>query len=65
MEDDAPVIYGLEFQVSMAEFEGRCPHQRARSLNLVPRVLGFKARIWGEGTRAECGRVRPRAGIDG
>lgn len=23
MEDDAPVIYGLEFQVSMAEFEGR------------------------------------------
>lgn len=24
MEDDAPVIYGLEFQVSMAEFEGRC-----------------------------------------
>lgn len=24
MEDDAPVIYGLEFQVSMAEFEGQC-----------------------------------------
>lgn len=70
MEDDAPVIYGLEFQVSMAEFEGRCRQslaltsERAHS-SLVPRILGFKAGIWGESMCGECSRVRPRAGMDG
>lgn len=69
MEDDAPVIYGLEFQVGVEEAEGRCPPVpdpplRACVLTLIPRILGFAGRVWGEGTRSECGRVRPRAGLD-
>lgn len=40
------------------------PHLRACVLTLIPRILGFAGRVWGEGTRSECGRVRPRAGLD-
>lgn len=59
MEDDAPVIYGLEFQVSMAEFEGRCRLCLALTRERPHSVWfqGFWASRLGFGERGQAGSV--------